>query len=88
MDATKIIAPAVHLNGTDRTGLVEQYTKALEAVNSAVNAMSTVYPHGRDYYILEPGSYGVASEQHNARVRKLVSVRDELFEILKAVRDV
>lgn len=80
--------PMVHLNGTGHKGLTEQYESAYRAVNSAVDALALIAPHGRDYYLQEdPAAYTKARGEHIDRMTRLQSVADELLALYRAVDD-
>jgi len=78
------VAPSIHLNGSGIKNLTDQYEGALEAVSNAINALPV--PHGRDYYVLEDGSFEVARKQYNAQVLKLNAVLEDLRSIYRNIR--
>lgn len=80
--------PTVHLNGTSKDALVEQLRHAVEAVNRAIDAVSSAAPHGRDYYVqADKDAFTIAARQHAARVVKLSEVAKELETIAIGVLD-
>jgi hypothetical protein len=52
--------PTVHLNGTAREELFEQYLSAGHALQDALAAMAKASPNGRDYYPSGPDALRVA----------------------------
>jgi hypothetical protein len=46
----ELVMPTIHLNGTGRQALVEQYANAVEALQTALDKVRAAAPHGRDYY--------------------------------------
>lgn len=82
-----LICPTVHLNGTSRESLMDQYRAAYRAVQDALKALANASPHGRDYYVQEDGAYNRAAREHNERCEKLRIVSDELLEIALAIQD-
>jgi hypothetical protein len=82
---TRLCAPTVHLNGTDRAGLLAQLTTARNAVEAAMDAVRAAAPHARDYYERIDSTFPVARVEHILRIARLQSVRDELVEIHQAV---
>lgn len=79
--------PRVNLNGTSRDALAEQYRVAHRAIGAAIDAMCQATPHGRDYQTLPAGSYESARAEHDARLTKLVSVKNEIEAIALHVID-
>lgn len=73
--------PTVHLNGTSENELLEQLTRAMQAIRDAEVALDNAAPNGRDYYVQHAGAFEIAIEEHVARCKKLAAVRDELQEI-------
>jgi len=89
----EVVAPTVHLNGSGKASLLEQYHKVREAIWAAQEAISESHPHGRDYYVQnEPEEciYGAALQraaiEHRARLLKLVEIEDEINAILDNIR--
>jgi hypothetical protein len=80
-------APTIHINGTDRASLVEQYDDAYSAITEAIAALNRAAPNGRDYYVRGPGAYSAAQLDHTARLAKLEEVRKELEAIREAIAD-
>lgn len=82
---SSIIKPLVHLNGTSRASLEEQYLQAIQAVREAQKALTLAYPNGRDYYPLGADASARAMAEHRARVEKLTAVEDELVDIYESI---
>jgi hypothetical protein len=80
-----MMIPTVHLNGTSRKELVQQYLTAREALRRALDALFLAHPHGRDYYVQGPDALKRAEAEHRARVQKLTEVHDELGDIAEAI---
>jgi hypothetical protein len=75
----------VHLNGSGARLLKEQYKKAIEALEAALEAVPV--PHGRDYYVIpegEPG-YKEARDQFEEQVRVLRGVKEELLATYRGI---
>lgn len=82
-----LVAPTVHLNGSDGKQLHKTLEAAIDAVDKAVNAVMECYPHGRDYYPQnDDAAYTWARDQHNERVKALTKVQADLTEISRNVR--
>lgn len=75
----KLTAPRIHLNGTSRKSLEEQYETALEAISRAIDALGETAPNARDYYPIAPGAFSRAMGEHASRVRRLKEVQGELY---------
>jgi len=78
--------PTIHLNGTGRNALIEQYRASLHAVNEAIEVLRQNGPHGRDYYTQEEDTFGWAVNEHMDRIAAMVKVKDELVQILNVLR--
>lgn len=72
-----IITPIIHLNGTSKAMLIEELSRAYDAIQSAFYAMGRAAPNGRDYYP-EPGRMEKALEQHTRRMKTLSALMDEI----------
>ena len=81
--------PTIHLNGTSREALHQQYKEAWNAVNEAIRVTAQSAPHARDYYVQDkeggerPAIY-VAMDEHAARMAALETVERELMELAVA----
>jgi len=86
MSETKgLIVPAVHLNGTSREHLLEQYADAYHALANAIELVAQTAPNGRDYYVQGDTVIRDATSQHQTRMDRLRSVRGELDIIRRAI---
>ena len=75
--------PLVHLGGTGRIGLREQYEAQRLAVFTALETLCQNRPHGRDYYPLEAGAYEKARKDHEDRINALRSVLRDFEELVE-----
>lgn len=71
--------PTVHLNGTSKEALCEDYCAAGTALRVAIDALVACSPHGRDYYVQDGvfpcgGAFKRASSEHSARLQALKTV--------------
>ena len=78
-----MILPRVHLNGTDRTTLLDQNLEALEAVRGAIAALSRAEPNGRDYYMLGDGAVQAAMFAHVSRLQELERISRDLQQLVE-----
>jgi hypothetical protein len=81
----EIMVPMVHLNGTSKQNLLDQYENAIKALEDAKDVLLKSAPNGRDYYPKGPDSYGIAFNQHITRVGKINSVINELISIVEEI---
>lgn len=79
--------PTIHLNGTSKRELLEQYTEASHAVDAALDALYKAGPNGRDYYVQSASALYKAQDEHYARIKKLREVKQELDDIALHVAD-
>ena len=85
MSELMIMAPRVHLNGTDREILLEDYLDAKQAVRLAIGALNGCAPNGRDYYVIGPEAINIAQKQHVDRLHRLFEVLQELDFIAQEI---
>lgn len=76
-----MIFPTIHLNGTPKTRLQEELSDAYSAIETAVRALCHAAPNARDYYVQSNTAYAQARDEHDARVKKLLSVQQDLLQI-------
>lgn len=82
-----MLVPTVHLNGSAGEVLLDQYTAATEAVRKALDAICDTGPNARDYYVQGPDAALAAQREHEARVKALKIVRDDLAAIAEGIQD-
>jgi len=82
-----MLIPTVHMNGTTGEVLLDQYTAAATAISKAIDAVCDAGPNARDYYVQGPDAALAAQREHEARVQKLKSVRDEICQIVESLQD-
>lgn len=80
-------APSIHLNGTPRERLVEQYAEASGAVRVAVRTLEAASPNARDYYVQGDGAFAEAVAGHRSMLERLASVRQELEAVLDSLNE-
>jgi hypothetical protein len=73
--------PRLNLNGTDGATLLDEYVRAIAAVQDAIAAVQAVTCHGRDYYIISSEAASAAFAEHNARLAALGKVHRQLEAI-------
>ncbi len=77
--------PTVHLNGTSRADLIEDYANMTSALREAERVLVAGSPNARDYYPQGPAAFSSAVKEHEARVAKIRSVREELEAVIDAL---
>jgi hypothetical protein len=82
-----VITPTVHLGGTARQSLLDQFMEAGHALSLALSKMQAAFPNGRDYYPQGPGAVTLAMQDHASRVARVQSVVDEYGALCEAVAD-
>jgi hypothetical protein len=85
-DFATIAIPSVHMNGTSKRELLDQYIAAIRALRNATEIMAKGGPHGRDYYVQGSDAINVAIAQHRVRLQKVNAVADELEAIALEVQ--
>jgi hypothetical protein len=87
---SSMTVPTVHLNGTGRESLRQQYQAAYLTLAPAIAALQQTTPHGRDYYPQDDGqingpAYQAARAEHAERIHRLETVQQELLALYRAV---
>ncbi len=82
-----MLVPTIHGNGTTGEVLLDQYTAAANAVSAAISAVCDAGPNARDYYVQGPDAGLAAQREHDARIKALKIVRDELAAIAEGIQD-
>lgn len=82
-----MIFPTIHLNGTSKNDLLDQYCDVGHALNAAIEKMCQNGPNGRDYYPQGSMAFETARAEHTARMQKLIEVRAEVNAIAEHIAD-
>lgn len=80
-----LAVPTIHMNGTSKNALLEQYCDAITALHDAGRKLAAAAPNGRDYYVQGGDAIRRAMDQHDARMRKLREIINELEKIAEAL---
>lgn len=82
-------APTIHLNGTSKAALLQEYETAVRAVDAAEKAVAAVTVHGRDYYMQDDtvpmAAYQEARAQHENLLQRLRDVSTALQATYEAI---
>jgi len=74
--------PILHLNGSGRVSLSEDYSAAYASVSSALDALQRTTPNARDYYVShDPQAFNKALAQHKDRCKALFLVAADLLAL-------
>jgi len=84
---TTIAVPRIHLNGTSKNALMEDYLTAYRKLTEAAKALQEAAPNARDYYPQGSDVYTQAASEHTARLVKIRSILDDLDTICNAISD-
>lgn len=70
--------PTIHLNGTSRESLLQEYEAAFHAVHAAYEKVQALTVHGRDYYVQGTTAFPLAQAEHQHRLEQLSTIMHEL----------
>lgn len=82
-----MIFPTIHLNGTSRESLLEDYCAALSALRYAQEKLCAISPNARDYYVAGDDAFRTALGEHRTRIEKAVSLISEVEAITEHIAD-
>jgi hypothetical protein len=82
-----MMKPTVHLNGTSKASLAQQYENAAATLQAAIKALYEAAPNARDYYVQGPDAFNVAAREHAARAQTLAAVLADLQALWEHVED-
>lgn len=77
----EIIAPKINLNGTSKEALIKEYRAAHLAIDNAIEVLSKVTVHGRDFQTEPVGTFEVHQTQHVIRLKSMEHVKLEIESI-------
>lgn len=79
--ATTMQKPVIHLNGSARQNLVDDYCAAAGALRLAIEAAENAAPNARDYYPLGPEAFRAAVADHGWRIRGLREIHQAYLDL-------
>ena len=82
-----MIFPTIHLNGTSKQQLLDDYCDVSHALNAAIEKMIENGPNGRDYYPAGDQAFPQAIKEHYDRIEKLHAVKAEIDQIAEHIAD-
>lgn len=80
-----MITPQLNPNGSSVDDLTIPRLKAVDHMLDAIVALSATVPHGRDY-MGNFDAYEADREEHYTRIRRLSTIREEIFAEAVAIR--
>jgi hypothetical protein len=78
-----MIYPTVHLNGTSKKELIEQWEKAHDKLLETFRFLKEATPHGRDYYKQGPNVIFEAVKQHDDMMLGVAKAISHSCQMLK-----
>ena len=75
---TDLTLPSIHLNGTGRKMLTEDYTAAYHALQAAIRAFQSIEFNARDYYPQGADALYQARSQRDIQLQHLSGVQHYL----------
>lgn len=79
--------PTLHLNGTGKTTLRDEYAAAYDAIDKAIDALAAATLNGRDYYPQAEGAYYQARSERDAALDQLRKAHQYAGEMLAGICD-
>jgi hypothetical protein len=79
--------PTLHLNGTGKNDLRDEYADAYAAIDKAIGALAAATLNGRDYYPQAEGSYYQARDERDAALNQLRQAHQYVGEMLMGICD-
>lgn len=82
-----MLAPTIHLNGTSRESLTEEYQAASDALLAAIAALSAITINGRDYYPQGAAAFQLAANRRAELLDTLCNIRREVNAVVETLID-
>lgn len=79
--------PTLHLNGTSKNDLRDEYANAYAAIDKAIGALAAATLNGRDYYPQAEDAYYQARDERDAALDQLRRARKYAGEMLTGICD-
>ena len=79
--------PTLHLNGTSKTDLEQEYTAAYHAIGKAIDALAAATLNARDYYPQPDGAYCQARSERNVALDQLRDAQQYVGEMVAGIFD-
>jgi hypothetical protein len=75
---TDLTLPLVHLNGTGRATLIEDYDDADDTLQGFIDSFASIEFNARDYYPHGPDAWGKAVDARQEINQKIRDIKDYL----------
>lgn len=82
MIETAVTHPTIHLNGSAKSSLMKDYSRAYDALTTAQEELAKCGPNGRDYYPQGDNALRSAQNEHRERMIALDKITKEVMEIM------
>lgn len=79
--------PTLHLNGTSKTDLRDEYAAAYDALTKALEAFASTTCNGRDFYPQGPDAYYKARDERSKAFGHIEAARKYVGEVLMGICD-
>jgi hypothetical protein len=79
--------PTLHLNGTGKTTLRDEYAAAYDALTKALEAFASTTCNGRDFYPQGPDAYYQARDERSEAFGHIEAARKYVGEVLMGICD-
>lgn len=79
--------PTLHLNGTGKITLRDEYAAAYDAIDKAIDALAAATLNGRDFYPQGPSAYYQARNERDAAFEQLEKAKQYAGEMLAGICD-
>ena len=79
--------PTLHLNGTGKTTLRDEYAAAYDAINKAVDALVAATCNARDFYPQGADAYYKARDERAEALDKLCQAQHYVGDVLMGICD-
>jgi hypothetical protein len=79
--------PTLHINGTGKTNLRDEYAAAYDAIDKAIDALAAATLNCRDYYPQADGAYYQARSERDAALDQLRKAHEYAGEMLAGICD-
>jgi hypothetical protein len=82
-----MLAPTIHLNGTNQTDLVDNALRVRLALAEVLEKLHDMAPNGRDYYPQGPAAITEALADYRSIHTRVTAIADEVERFALAIAD-
>jgi len=87
MTLTSPAIPTLHLNGTGKTTLRDEYAAAYAAIDHAIRVFGEATCNARDFYPQSADAYYQARDERREALGHLLAAKDYIGRILEGICD-